>query len=217
MSGRMYPPITPKQFAVLSQLGQMEASSCFSATIAELAAALGVSRPTVHEHLVALRKKGLVRHVPGKARSLRLTAAARQLLDEVRPPEPAPQRCAPLALEGRVCAGYGIDAYEDRRPFGLEDLFGTGGDLFVLQVNGQSMTGAGIEDGDYVICRKTDQADNGQLVIALLEDETAMIKRFYKDPTCVRLMPANDEFEPVFSSQCRIQAVVTGLVRRLKR
>jgi repressor LexA len=212
------PPITPKQFDVLVQLGKLEARSCCSATIAELANALGISRPTVYEHLVALREKKLVHHTPGKARSLRLTEAAKRLLSTAPPPESETLGFASssLPLAGMVCAGYGIDTFENTEPFRLDDLFGNSGDLFVLQVKGRSMIGAGIEDGDYVICRRASVAENGQLVIAILEDGAAMLKRFYREPDCVCLMPANDAFEPVYSRQCRIQAVVTGLIRRLK-
>lgn len=222
MTARMIPPITPKQLDVLRQLANLEARSCCSATIAELADGLGVSRPTVYEHLVALREKGLVHHVPGKARSLRLTEKARGLLYEAPPPEKSatgshPALDASMPLAGRVCAGYGIDSFEQTQTFSLDDVFGNTGELFVLQVQGHSMVDAGIEDGDYVVCRKADTAVNGQLVIAIVEDETAMIKRFYREPDGVRLMPANDAFEPVYSRQCRVQAVVTGLIRSIKR
>lgn len=218
MTGSMLPPITPKQFDVLAQLATLEARSCCSATIAELARALNISRPTAYEHLVALREKGLLHHVPGRARSLRLTETAKRLLSAApRPdrPDSLPERPT-LALAGAVCAGYGIDTFEDTQPFSLDDLFGNTADSFVLQVRGRSMIGAGIEDGDYVVCRRADTAENGQLVIAVLADESVMIKRFYRNPDCVCLMPANDAFDPIYSRQCRIQAVVTGLIRRIK-
>ena len=72
-----------------------------------------------------------------------------------------------------------------------------------------------IRDGDYVICHRQQVAENGQLVIALLEDNQATLKRFYKEPSHVCLMPANDAFEPIFSRDCRIEAVVLGLIRRM--
>lgn len=85
----------------------------------------------------------------------------------------------------------------------------------MLRICGQSMAGIGIHDGDYVICRHAQTAENGQIVIALLDDEQATIKRFFKDPKAARLMPENEMFEPIFSTNCRIQAVVIGVVKRL--
>ena len=118
-----------------------------------------------------------------------------------------------LPLAGMVCAGYGIDTFENTEPFRLDDLFGNSGDLFVLQVKGRSMIGAGIEDGDYVICRRASVAENGQLVIAILEDGAAMLKRFYREPDCVCLMPANDASSPSIPPVPH-PAVVTASSRR---
>ncbi len=215
-------PITPKQLDVLRAAAEFHDSHCYSATIAELAEAVGVSRPTVHEHLVALRENGLVRQLPARARSLRLTERGKRLLAQVPPPETnTPTEldndatAASLPMLGVVSAGYGIEPFEDKQPFSLPDLFGNIGGLFVLRVQGRSMIEAGIRDGDYVICHRQSNAENGQLVVALLDEERATLKRFYKEPSQVCLMPANDAFEPIFSRQCRIEAVVLGLVRRL--
>ena len=76
------------------------------------------------------------------------------------------------------------------------------------------MIDAGIHDGDFVICRGAQTAENGQIVIALLDDEQATMKRFFRDKKAARLMPANDAFEPIYSTTCRIQAVVVGAVKR---
>jgi len=119
-----------------------------------------------------------------------------------------------IYLRGRVSAGYGIDAIEEKQTFSLGNVFGNQGDIFALRICGKSMINAGINDGDYVMCRHTATADNGQLVIALLDDgENATLKRFFKDEYAIRLQPENDAFEPIFSKTCQIQAVVVGLVR----
>ena len=76
------------------------------------------------------------------------------------------------------------------------------------------MTGADIRDGDYVICRRTPLADNGQLVIAIVDNENATLKRFYRQKSHARLQPANDDYDPIYSDNCRIEAVVVGLVRK---
>ncbi|MHC4360476.1 MAG: LexA family protein [Planctomycetota bacterium] len=77
------------------------------------------------------------------------------------------------------------------------------------------MAGAGIFDGDYVICKKTPIADNGRLVIALLDDCSVTLKRFYKEKSRIRLQPANDAYAPIYSTDCSIHAVVIGLIRKL--
>jgi repressor LexA len=120
-----------------------------------------------------------------------------------------------ITLRGRVSAGYGIEAIEEQTPFSLPEVFGNRNDIFVLEVCGQSMIDAGIDDGDYVVCRSSQTADNGQIVIAMLDDEQATMKRFFRDKNSARLMPANDAFEPITSTTCRIQAVVIGVVKQL--
>jgi len=76
------------------------------------------------------------------------------------------------------------------------------------------MVGCDIHHGDYVICRHSSSANDGQLVIAIIDNENATLKRFYKEKTQVRLQPANDDYEPIYSDNCRIEAVVVGLVRK---
>ena len=217
--------ITPKQLQVLQQIGSFQQNQCYSATIGELAQALRISRATAYEHIAALREKNLLAASTGKARCLKLAANGERLLEAaLQNAENAEQaNFTPFAdessdgitLRGRVCAGYGIDAIEESETFSLGQVFGTRGDVFALEVSGNSMTGAGINDGDYVMCRQATTADNGQLVIALLDDgENATVKRFFKDERAIRLQPENDAFEPIFSKDCRVQAIVVGVVRQ---
>jgi len=97
----------------------------------------------------------------------------------------------------------------------LKELFGRTEDLFALQVKGSSMVNAGIQDGDYVICRRQSVAENGQVVAALVDGERAVLKRFFLEPSAVRLNAENDAFEPIYSRDCRIEGVVVGVIRRL--
>jgi repressor LexA len=115
---------------------------------------------------------------------------------------------------GYVSAGYGIEAIENQQPFGISEIFGNHGSLFVLQVRGNSMVNAGILDGDYIICKHARTAENGQLVVALLDEQNATVKRFFKDKQNIRLVPENDAFTPILSKDCQVQAIVVGLVRR---
>ena len=218
--------ITPKQFQTLRQIKRYQQERCYSATIGELADSLNISRATAFEHVASLREKGLLAHSTGKARCLTLTPAGETLLEPVRPhntagiDDPASDQFADagpegIALRGRVSAGYGIEAVEYNEPFSLRNVFGHRQDLFVLKVCGQSMTGAGIHDGDYIVCQSAQTAENGQIVVALLDEQNATLKRFFRDRKAVRLMPANDAFEPIYSDTCRIQAVAVGVIRRL--
>lgn len=209
--------ITPKQLQVLQQIGSFQSNRCYSATIGELAQALSISRPTAYEHIAALREKRLLAQSTGKARCLKLTGSGVKLLRHAAESQQAFDESEDqgITLRGRVSAGYGIDAIEESQPFSLGQVFGNRGDVFTLQVRGQSMVNAGINDGDYVMCQQSTTAENGQLVVALLDDgESATLKRFFKDATAVRLQPENDAFEPILSRNCRVQAVVVGLVRR---
>jgi len=108
-----------------------------------------------------------------------------------------------------------IEAVENAESLSLNSCFGNGHDIFALEVKGDSMIGADIHEGDYVICRRQSTAHNGQLVVAIVDEENATLKRFYKEKTRARLQPANDDYDPIYSDNCRIEAVVIGLVRRL--
>jgi repressor LexA len=120
-----------------------------------------------------------------------------------------------IALAGKVAAGLPIEAIENKERLSLESCFGDTEQIFALEVQGNSMTDDGISDGDYVICRKSSIAGDGQLVVAIVDGENATVKRFYKEKNEVRLQPANDEYQPIYSKNCRIEAVVIGLIRKL--
>jgi repressor LexA len=116
---------------------------------------------------------------------------------------------------GRIAAGLPREAIENTESISLETCFGLGEGLFALEVSGDSMIEENIEPGDYVICRRTNVADNGDLVVALVDDGEATLKRLYKESHCVRLQPANANYQPIYTNNCHIEGVVVGLVRRL--
>ncbi|MHC4300809.1 MAG: LexA family protein [Planctomycetota bacterium] len=120
-----------------------------------------------------------------------------------------------MPLSGAVAAGLPIEAVENAESLSLNSCFGTGEDVFALEVRGDSMIGENIHEGDYVICRRRSVARDGELVVAIVDEENATLKRFYKEKTRARLQPANDDYEPIYSDNCRIEAVVIGLVRKL--
>lgn len=115
---------------------------------------------------------------------------------------------------GRIAAGRPIDAIENKEQLSLAAKFGTTDDIFALQVVGDSMIDDGICSGDYVICRRSQTANNGQIVVAIVDDDSTTLKRFYKEATRARLEPANENYAPIYSSNCRIEAIVVGLLRK---
>ncbi len=209
--------LTPRQLQLLKMVAGSQENQCYSPTLGEMACELSISRSTVFEHIAELRKKGLLSGSPNRARSLTLSSAARELLSGVgeRNLPVGPHTPEGIPLAGRVAAGAPVEAIENVEHLSLTGCFGSGDDLFALEVTGQSMIGEDIREGDYVICRRSRVAENGQLVVAIVNEQDATLKRFYREADQVRLQPANEDYQPIYSDNCRIEAIVVGLVRRL--
>jgi len=209
--------LTPRQIQLLCLIKRFQDNNFYLPTIGELASELGISRSTTFEHIEELRKKGYLSNGTGRARSLELSSKAHKLpaLSATELSNLTIQKSDGITLAGRVAAGLPIEAIENKESLSIESCFGNTDEIFALEVQGDSMTGDRISDGDYVICRKSNSADDGQLVVAIVDGENATLKRFYKEKDKVRLQPANDEYQPIYSENCRIEAVVTGLVRKL--
>ena len=209
--------LTPRQLQLLKLVACFQENRCYSPTIAELASELGISRSTVFEHIAELRRKGLLSGYPNKARSLSLTTKAQEVLSCLisQRSELYSDEGTGIRLCGRVAAGVPLEAVENIEYLSLNSCFGNGDDIFALEVKGDSMVGENIQEGDYVICRRSSVADNGQLVIAIVDNEDATLKRFYKEKTQARLEPANNSYQPIYSDNCHIEAVVIGLIRKL--
>jgi repressor LexA len=221
--------LTPRQVQLLSTIAGFRSSRGYLPTIGELAQKLCISRTTAFEHIELLRRKGLVSgqqcpSTKARARSLNLTSKARRRLKEISScvyrrsyfedgQQDESSRGIPLA--GKVAAGVPVEAIENKDYLSIESCFGNTGNIFALEVKGDSMIGENIYEGDYVICKKTATASNGQLVVAIVDNEDATLKRFYMENNLVRLQPANDKYEPIYSDNCRIEGVVIGLVRKL--
>ncbi len=207
--------VTPRQLQVLKIVAELQQSRCYSPTIAEVAEVLGVSRTTAFEHIGALREKALLAASRGKVRSLSLTAPANRLLEQDAQTTGFTQSESGLPLLGTVAAGQPTEAIENPETMSLRELFGPTEDIFTLQVSGDSMIDEGISDGDYVICRRTATARDGQIVVAIVDEGEATLKKFYAESGRARLEPANSAYEAIYSDNCRIEAVVLGLLRRL--
>ena len=202
--------LTPRQLELLRMIAEYQQSRCYSPTLAEMAAELNISRSTVFEHIAELRRKGLLYGSPNKARSLKTSSKAQELLSF----NSCPFKPQGFPLAGKVAAGLPLEAVENKESISLQTCFGTGDDIFALEVSGESMIDENIRSGDYVICRRSNVAHDGQLVVAVVDDRNATLKRFYKEKNLARLEPANENFQPIYSENCRIEAVVIGLVRK---
>ena len=208
---------TPRQLQILQTISNFRANHCCSPTIAELAKDMGTSRSTVFEHIAELRKKRLLTTSPNKARSLKITSKAQKLLNQLAfeadtYPESTPDG---IPLVGRVAAGMPIDAIETHDQLSISSHFCADENTFALEVSGDSMIEDNIHDGDFVVCRKSATANNGQLVVAIVDDNSATVKRFYREKNKIRLQPANENYSPIYTQNCRIEGIVLGLVRKL--
>jgi repressor LexA len=203
--------LTPRQLEIVKFIRTYIAKHEYAPTMQEIADHFGVSKPTVFEHIEALEARGAITRQPARSRALELT-----------PPFAAGPRAvrfqgAQLPLVGRIAAGQPIEAIEESEVLDIESLFrGRTGDVFALQVRGNSMIDEQIRDGDYVIVEKRDNARNGETVVALIDDAEATLKKFYHDVGQVRLQPANPRMEPLFvdPERIRIQGVVIGVLRK---
>jgi len=208
--------VTPRQLQILKTITTFADKYCYLPTIAEIAEQLNISRSTVFEHTAELRRKDLLCGSPLKARSLKPTHKASRLLKNISIDNQQDfSQTHGIPLLGKVAAGKPTDSAENRDTLSFEDCFGSGDDVFALQVSGDSMLDEGITDGDYVICKRTNTAQNGQIVVALTENENTTLKKFYREPSRVRLQPANENYDPIYSNDCRIQAVAIGLLRKI--
>jgi repressor LexA len=204
--------LTEKQIRVLRFFRDYRQEHGISPTLAEAAQALGVSKITVHEHLNQLTKKGAVQRDRAKARAVAILYDPDA--DELSSTEDG---IPSLPLVGRIAAGRPIEALEDREDVRLTDLVPTGDRIYMLRVRGKSMIEDHIDDGDLVVVERRETANDGDIVVAILEDEEATLKRFYRESNgMIRLQPANSEMEPLFTNRVQLRGVVRGVVRNYR-
>jgi repressor LexA len=196
--------LTPKQLRVLTYIRDYSRAKGYAPTMQELADEFGVSKVTVFEHIAALQRKGYLRRSRHKARSLRLSESY-SFPDE---------RATRLPLVGTIAAGRPIEAIEDSEVLDLEDMFVSSHGNFVLKVQGDSMIGDQICDGDFVICERRNTARDGETVVALTGDGDATLKRMFRTSEGVRLEASNPKYAPIVRKDVSIQGVVVGVLRR---
>ncbi len=195
--------LTPRQQNILDFIRARVRERGFPPTVREIGEEFGIrSTNGVHGFLRALEKKGAINRDRGLARSIEVLDPDTGELD----------RPGVLPLAGRIAAGRPIEAIEQQDTLDVPSLF-EGSGRFALQVRGDSMIDAGILEGDYVIVEKRNTARNGEIVVALLADGEATLKRFYKDADRVRLVAENPRYAPIVARDVALQGVVVGLVR----
>jgi repressor LexA len=208
--------LTDRQRQILEFVNAHVERHGYPPTVREIGQAVGLTSPsTVHAHLARLESAGLIRRDATKPRALEVIDGGRTRQRPL-PAEPvAPERASVLPLVGEVAAGAPVVA-EDRIEdyMAVPDQVAGGGDL-MLTVRGESMVNAGILPGDFIVVRRQKEARNGEIVVALVGDEDATVKRFFRESGRVRLQPENDDMEPTYPEQVAILGTVTAVLRRL--
>jgi len=201
--------LTTRQQQILDYIKDNLHTKGYPPSVREIGQAVGLSSSsTVHNHLSKLEQMGLIRRDPTKPRAL-------EILDGMPWRR---QRITPVPLVGKVTAGQpilAIENIEETYPMPAE-LIGNNENVFMLTVSGESMINAGIFDGDFVLVREQHSATNGEIVVALVDQEEATVKRFFKEKDCIRLQPENDSLSPIYAKDVFILGKVIGIYRKLK-
>ncbi|MGE4548027.1 MAG: transcriptional repressor LexA [Intestinibacillus sp.] len=192
--------ISAKQQTILEYIAEFTAQNGYPPSVREIGAEVGLRSPsTVHAHLKTLRDLGYLDKGDNKTRALSLRGTTGIV--------------SKVPILGQVTAGMPILAVEQIEGYIPMDLSGKYGEHFALHIKGESMTGAGILDGDLIVVRKQETARSGQIVVALLEDE-ATCKRLKLENDEIWLLPENPAFQPIDGTGCKILGVVVALHRQ---
>ena len=206
--------LTERQREIWEFLVHYLESHGYPPTVREIGQEVGLASPsTVHAHLANLERAGMLRRDPTKPRALELLAPHRR--EPMREPEPDVHR---LPLVGQIAAGGPLLAEQNIEDYlAVPEPLARGGEEFLLRVRGDSMIDAGILDGDFVVVRRQPEAQNGEIVAALVgEDEAAdeaTVKRFFREDGRIRLQPENTVLEPMYPRHVQILGKVTGVFR----
>lgn len=200
-------PVTRKQRAVLETATALARRLSHGPSVRDIARELGVTAATVQGHLVELERKGYVRR-SGSAFGLEVVEQGR------RRGSGSPDDVVDVPVVGQIAAGQPLEAIEVGSETIALPRSLLRGESFVLRVRGASMQDDAILDGDLVVVQKRTSADNGEIVVALLEDGSATLKRIYREDGRIRLQPANEAMAPIFVTTVDVQGVVTGVIRR---
>ena len=214
---RKAPELNKREKAILKFIEKKIKEDGYPPSVREIGKAVGLSSTaTVHGYLAKLTKKGYIKKEDQKGRTLRVLKGG---LADNEKPSPKPlyngRELVDVPVIGKITAGAPILAVEnvtDTFPIPID--FVGNSESFMLTVRGESMIEAGILDGDYILVKRQNSARNGQIVVALIEDE-ATVKTFYKEKDYIRLQPENSTMDPIIVPDCKILGVVGGVFRKL--
>ena len=200
-------PLTKRQREILDYLGAYIEEKQYAPSFEEIAQHFSFSSlATVHEHLTNLEQKGFIRRSHNESRSIEIV------------PEPGHASATELPLLGQVAAGVPIEAVTTQETIAVpDDLIPRRGSSYVLRVRGDSMIDEHIQDGDFVVVNSRNTAENGEMVIALIDGTSATVKKFYREPGgWIRLQPANENVLAirVQEDQMLVQGIVVGVIRK---
>jgi repressor LexA len=198
-------PLTKRQREILDYLGEFIQQHGYAPSLEEIGGRFGLSSlATVHKHLTNLEDKGFIKRAWNRSRSVELV------------PTRVGGRTLELPLLGYVAAGVPIDAITTAETIAVPDNLVGKLDTYVLRVRGDSMIDEQIRDGDYVIIEDRKNAENGEMVIALLGGTEVTLKKFYRENRHIRLQPANPAMQPLVfdADHVQIQGVVVGVMRK---
>ncbi|MCL5090643.1 MAG: transcriptional repressor LexA [Patescibacteria group bacterium] len=202
-------PVTiyKRQKQILDFISQYIQKNGYSPTLQQIAEALGVSSlATVHEHLETMAKKKLIKKFEGAVRGIEIVD---KKLGEIT-------KGVELPILGFIAAGLPIEPHTDPNAtiHVAPGMLSGRKRAFVLQVKGESMIEEGILDGDFVVVEEQAEAKNGDIVVALLENGLATLKRYFKEATRIKLAPANAKMQPIYVTDVKIQGKVVGVIRK---
>ncbi|MEK5039465.1 transcriptional repressor LexA [Sporosarcina sp. FSL K6-3457] len=200
--------ISKRQEDILSFIKEEVKKKGYPPSVREIGEAVGLaSSSTVHGHLARLESKGFIRRDPTKPRAIEVLDP--EGLEAMKP------GVINVPLVGKVTAGLPITAIENiEEYFPLPESFGTTEDkLFMLEIVGNSMVEAGILNGDHVVVKQQQTANNGEIVVAMTEDDEATVKRFFKEKNYFRLQPENSSMDPIIVDNVSILGKVVGVYR----
>ncbi|MDD6716163.1 MAG: transcriptional repressor LexA [Firmicutes bacterium] len=200
--------ITKKQQQILDYIKEQILEKGYPPAVREICEAVGLrSTSSVHSHLETLEKNGFIRRDPTKPRAIEICDDNFHMIRT---------ETSSLPVVGQVAAGTPILAQQNIESyFPVPAEYVPSGESFVLKVHGTSMINAGIMDGDYIFVNSCRTAENGQIVVALIDD-SATVKRFYKEKGHIRLQPENDGMEPIIVDDCVILGRVFGVFRNMR-
>ncbi len=203
--------LTKRQSEIYQFIKHIVQTKGYPPSVREIGLAVGLaSSSTVHGHLSRLEEKGYIKRDPTKPRAIEITETIGENINQ--------ENTIHVPVIGKVTAGIPITAVENvEEYFPLPAHFTSthNSNIFILDVVGDSMIEAGILDGDKVIVRSQSIAENGDIIVAMTEDDEATVKRFYKEETRYRLQPENSTMEPIYLDNVTVLGKVVGLFREM--